>query len=242
MRQPVRLDRALAEALDDLGGSVPCSCTRSSPSSSAPRPPVAGPRRRTRRRSDAGRHRARAARAAASASIARGDQATRMKPTRSAPASTAPSTSSGRVTPQTLTRVTACTSSSSSPGSRMIEVPTSRPWRRLPSRARASPADSMPDSATRDVRRPAWRAAACAGDRVDLQRVEVAGVDADDRAAEREGAAQLVLGVHLAQDVHVEVLGGGDELLREVVLDQRQEQQDGVGAVGPRLGHLPRSR
>ena len=39
--------------------------------------------------------------------IARGDQSTRMKPTRSAPAATATARSSGRLTPQTLTRVTA---------------------------------------------------------------------------------------------------------------------------------------
>ena len=34
----------------------------------------------------------------------------------------------------------------------------------------------------------------------------------------------------------------GDEVAREVVVDERQQQQDGVGAVRPGLGHLPRCR
>ena len=46
---------------------------------------------------------------------------------------------------------------------------------------------------------------------VGLERLEVAIVDADEAAVERNGAIQFVLVVHLGDDVHVPGLGVGAE-------------------------------
>ena len=54
-----------------------------------------------------------------------------------------------------------------------------------------------------------------------------------------ERALQLVLVVHLDERVHVLILGGLHQVGREVVLGQREDHEDGVGAVDPRLGDLP---
>ena len=79
----------------------------------------------------------------------------------------------------------------------------------------------MPDSAT--VRKPVGiaRSSRCctAGSTFSVSRLRALTPISGN--AEVQRAAQLVLGVHLAEHVHVEVLGLQRELLREAVLDQR---------------------
>jgi hypothetical protein len=45
--------------------------------------------------------------------------------------------------------------------------------------------------------------------------------------------------MHLDDRLHLEILGGLDEIDREGVLDQREQHENGVGAVYPRLRDLP---
>ncbi len=75
--------------------------------------------------------------------------------------------------------------------------------------------------------------------RVELEGLQVPGVDADDREAEAQRAAKIVLVVDLAQDLHVEVLGGLLEVGRELVGGDRHDDEDRIGTVTAGLVHLP---
>ena len=134
----------------------------------------------------------------------------RMKPTRSAPASTATSTSSWRVRPQTLTSGRESSSASFAPGSgaRISVEPTSIAF--APASSAAAPCARVCDRRTRRSRSgraahaassASWRAA------VDLERREVAGVDADHGRAERGRARELVGVVRLDERVEPERSG-----------------------------------
>ena len=74
---------------------------------------------------------------------------------------------------------------------------------------------------------------------VDLEGAEVARVDADDGCLQRHRAVQLALVVRLDEGLHLEVLGGLDEVAREVVGDEPEQHEDRVRAVHPGLGDLP---
>ena len=121
----------------------------------------------------------------------------------------------------------------------MSAVPTSSASAPASRAARAWSGVSMPDSAMRRRPRGRRREQLDLASAIDLERGEVAGVDADDRRAEVERALQLGAGVHLDERLHLEILRGLDEVGREGVLDEREQDEDGVGAVHPRLGDLP---
>jgi hypothetical protein len=76
------------------------------------------------------------------------------------------------------------------------------------------------------------------GGAVDVQGGEVAGVDPDDGGPRIERAVGLALGVHLDQGGHAQRLDPLEQTEQRVLLEGRDDQQDDVGAVGPRLVHL----
>ena len=76
------------------------------------------------------------------------------------------------------------------------------------------------------------------GRSVDLERVEVAGVDADDPGAGVQRAAGLVLGVHLDERGHAERFDALAQPDQGVLVEGGDDQQHHVGAVGPGLVHL----
>ena len=73
---------------------------------------------------------------------------------------------------------------------------------------------------------------------VDLERAQVAGVDADDGGPGVDGAAGLVLVVHLDESGHAERLGVLPQCDEVTLVERRDDQQDEVGAVGAGLPHL----
>ena len=73
---------------------------------------------------------------------------------------------------------------------------------------------------------------------VDLERLEVAGVDADDAAAGVEGALQLDLVVDLDQGRHAQALGALDQRDEGLLLERCDDEQGDVGAVRPALPQL----
>ena len=73
---------------------------------------------------------------------------------------------------------------------------------------------------------------------VDLERREVAGVDADDRGAGVQRPVGLGLGVHLDQRGHAQRLDPLQQADERVLLQGGDDQQHDVGAVRPRLVHL----
>ena len=93
----------------------------------------------------------------------------------------------------------------------------------------------MPDSATStrssgsQRREPAERVV------VDLERLQVAGVDADELGAERHRALGLGLVVDLDQRGEAELAGLVVEAARAVVVERGDDQQRQVGAGGARL-------
>ena len=110
----------------------------------------------------------------------------------------------------------------------------------------------MPTPARR--RQSAWRGDAALGDddRVGgnerrqpladfergLEGPEVAVVDADQPAFERQRALEFGLVVDLDQHVEAEVVRGLVERARRLVVDRRHDDEDAVGAPGARLQHL----
>src|SRR5207253_2428696 len=74
--------------------------------------------------------------------------------------------------------------------------------------------------------------------KVDRQIAKVAIVDPDQRRAERDGAAHLMLVMNLDQRVHAETPGFGDHLPSPQIVEQRQQYQERVGASDPSLRHL----
>ena len=116
------------------------------------------------------------------------------------------------------------TSSASAPASR-----TARAW--------SGRLDARLGDAQETARQPAQQLDLAPA--VDLERRQVARVDADDRRAEVERALQLGTVVHLDERLHLEILGGLDEVGGEAVLDEREQHEDRVGAVHARLGDLP---
>ncbi len=96
----------------------------------------------------------------------------------------------------------------------------------------------MPDSATFtrssgiEGRQPAE------GVLVDLEGLEVAGVDADQLGAERDGALGLGLVVHLDQHRQAELAGQVVQAAQPVVVEGGHDEQHQVGAGGPGLEHL----
>ena len=73
---------------------------------------------------------------------------------------------------------------------------------------------------------------------VHLERVQVAGVDADHLGAGLERAVGLLLGVHLDQRGHAERLDAVEQRDQRVLLQRGDDQQHQVGAVRPGLVHL----
>ena len=159
----------------------------------------------------------------------------RMKPTRSAPASTATSTSSWRVSPHTLTSGRAINSASFAPGSgASISVePTSIAFAPASSAAAPWARVSIADSATtiavpRHPREQLELAAA-----VELERGQVARVDADHRRPQRDRALELVGVVRLDERVDAERARLAHQPHAGHVVEVAQQKQRGVGA---RLG------
>ena len=76
------------------------------------------------------------------------------------------------------------------------------------------------------------------GLQVDGQGLEVAVVDAHDRAADGEGAIELLAVVDLDQGVEAGLLGGLGELAQLGIREGGHDQEDGVGAGDPRLPDL----
>src|SRR4051794_14765760 len=161
-------------------------------------------------------------------------------PIMSAPAATAAAASSARVTPQILTTVTR------SPHERRQEVGVAHESRADEQRvgtgiAHGAGVVGCLDARLRDpqeaLRKPPQQLDLAPP--VDLERRQVPRVDADDRRAEVERALQLRAAVHLDDGFHLEILGGLDEVGREVVLDESEQNEDRVGAVHARLGDLP---
>ena len=75
---------------------------------------------------------------------------------------------------------------------------------------------------------------------VDGQGLQVAIVDADDRCAERDRAAELGFVMRLDQGVHPETAGFGNDLCGRCVVEHRQHDQNRIGAVDSRFGDLAR--
>ena len=69
------------------------------------------------------------------------------------------------------------------------------------------------------------------GPAVDLEGLEVAGVDPDDPGAGVDRALDLVLVVDLDERGHAERLGALDEADQGVLLERGDDEQDEVGAV-----------
>src|SRR5439155_25457208 len=87
------------------------------------------------------------------------------------------------------------------------------------------------------ARRHQWREA-LGGVQIDLQGLEVAVVDADQRGLETERAVELGAVVHLDQYVKSELAGGVHQLARQAVFEGGHDQEDAVGAERPALDHL----
>src|SRR5262245_17445857 len=89
------------------------------------------------------------------------------------------------------------------------------------------------DAIAGDLRRQAL-----AGGERGLEGLEVAVVDADHSRVEAQRALELALVVHLEQNIHAERLRRGSQLPRRRVVDRCHNDEDAVGAPGPRLRHL----
>ena len=76
--------------------------------------------------------------------------------------------------------------------------------------------------------------------KIDRQIAKVAVVDPDQRRAERERAAHLGFVMDLDQRIHAEAPRLVDHGARLRVVEQREHDEDGIGAGDPRLGHLAR--
>ncbi len=73
---------------------------------------------------------------------------------------------------------------------------------------------------------------------VDGERVQVALVDAHHRGPEGEGPCQLVLVVHLYQDVEPEPVRQPRQIAQLVVVEGGHDQQDRVGTHDPGVAHV----
>ena len=73
---------------------------------------------------------------------------------------------------------------------------------------------------------------------VDLEGVQVAGVDPDDTGSGLQRAVGLLLGVHLDQRRHAQRLDPVEQRAQDVLLQRRDDEQHEVRAVRPRLVHL----
>src|ERR1019366_4714976 len=80
----------------------------------------------------------------------------------------------------------------------------------------------------------------CEGAAVDLEGLEVPGVDADDAGASLDGPVGLGLVVHLDQSRHPQGLGPLTQADQGGLVKSRDNQQNNVGAVGARLPQLVR--
>ena len=74
----------------------------------------------------------------------------------------------------------------------------------------------------------------------DLERPQVAVVDAHQRGLELEGALQLGAVVHFYQHRHVQAAGDGFKVGHLRVIQTRGDQQNGIGPHGPRFIDLVR--
>ena len=96
----------------------------------------------------------------------------------------------------------------------------------------------MPDSAT-STRSPGHqRRQPAEGGRVDVEGLEVAGVDADQLGAEGDGPLGLRLVVHLDQHGQAELAGLVVQPVQVVVVERRDDQQRQVGTGRPGLEQL----
>src|SRR5829696_3517295 len=71
-----------------------------------------------------------------------------------------------------------------------------------------------------------------------LEGAKIPVVDADELGAEKQRAIELARVVHLGQHVHAEPLRGIGQAARLVIGDARHDDEDAVGAPGPRLVDL----
>ena len=76
---------------------------------------------------------------------------------------------------------------------------------------------------------------------IDLEGVEVAGVDPDDLGACLQRAVGLLFGMHLDQRRHAERLHAIEKRVERVLLQRGDDQQHQVGPERPRLVHLVRA-
>src|SRR5262245_57470080 len=78
------------------------------------------------------------------------------------------------------------------------------------------------------------------GDERRLERLQIAVVDSDEPRAQAQRALELALVVHLQQDVHAERAGARLQVPRHLIVDRGHDDQNAVGAPGPRLRDLVR--
>ena len=123
-------------------------------------------------------------------------------------------------------------------GARISDEPTRKPSTSGASRS-TSARPSMPDSVTR-MRSGRQRRQPLGRREVDAEIAKVAIVDPDQRRAERQRAAHLVLVMNLDQRVHAEAARFGDHRRAPLVIEQRQHHQHRVGAGNARLDDLAR--
>src|SRR5690349_4801549 len=76
------------------------------------------------------------------------------------------------------------------------------------------------------------------GLKIHVERPQVAVIDADDLKIQVERAAELVLVVDFAQHVQLELASDRTQVAELGIGDRRDNQQDTVSAMGPRLQHL----
>ena len=76
--------------------------------------------------------------------------------------------------------------------------------------------------------------------KVDVERLQIAIVHADDRGARLEGFAEFGFVVDLDQRIQLEVMSKGDEFLQLRRLKHRDDKQDGACARRARLVDLKR--
>src|SRR5499426_403536 len=89
------------------------------------------------------------------------------------------------------------------------------------------------------IRRNSRRQAPAGGERR-LERLQIAVVDSDEPRAQAQRALELALVVHLQQDVHAERAGARLQVPRHLIVDRGHDDQNAVGAPGPRLRDLVR--
>ena len=177
---------------------------------------------------------------ASSAATARGVPGTMTRPMKPAPQAVARSTSRSRRTPQTLTRPKASARAAwAGRCARISAVPIEH---RVGQRRQPIDIGAALDARFRNEQAIArnQRRKPLGHGEIDLERAQVAIVDAEDRRAEGERPPHLAFVMRLDQSVHAEPPGHRQDLGRLGIVEQRQDDENGVGAVEPGFGNLAR--